>query len=977
MVQIPTEADIARVSARSGRIAPNGPSGGIGQALHGFGQGLVQAAYNLNDLRAQEQADQVNGRSNEVSTSLQRFIDDEEQRYRSAVDKASASGVGFTRQYMEGYQQRANEFAKANFVGLSGNQQTEYLNSLLSTGNSLFAKSDTFEGERKKSFYDLGTNTTLDGIRTRIRSNAAPFEELKKQGLEAINSAPMDDGWKNARRAAWDTDAAESKVQWDFERDPVGTINKLKTPAGGASIASADIPPEGAALLNTIAGTESSGAYDIINGGQRFSDFSRHPKEGQRGSVGVAAGRYQDLPSTWERIQKATGVPDFSPKSQDIGNWWLAQQDYKANTGRDLLTDLRSPDANVKAGIRRALSSTWEGLKSLGDGKFVDQLGKGGDLPYDPAYDGLSYEKREQLLGQAETIYQKRQTDEAAQDKVQQAKTRDTLSLGIETGTIVTPQEILGAGIDNGDKATLLKALRSKQESDGNLAEAVAQFRSGTLSVDPYDDKGRKTVDALYGAVSQAVPEDQKQAATEEIVRQTGVVPKQVLSTLRQGANSQNPADVLSAAQAAQRLSTVDSAALSRREGGTDVQRMADTFRHYVNDLNLAPEEAAKRLADANDPAKQRDRKAIEPASKQFLKDMEKVDLASQFNDSWFAGDPSLGFTPSQELGIKADFLAIAEDQFYQANGDPDLAKARAVEEMKRLYGVTDFGGVKAVVKHPPEMYWPKSSFGTEDRATRITGSGGQGPGNVMGASKAEPSLDYAHRQLQADVAQFAKGSAAPTGTFTGLVEKGNIDLAARPVVKNADGTISTVRSMSFEEDGREVLIPTVSPDGKILGDDEAIKLYRQTGQFLGKFDNPDDADAYAKALHESQAKFYGSGDDIDPSTIQLVTTPETDAMVKRGEMPAYAILYKDKNGAYQTIPGKLWRPDISKASAVNAEKAAADKAEAERKARIVQDVERGKAERVNRPTPTVEEVMTPPTAQDILSGNDPVFGAR
>jgi hypothetical protein len=64
---------------------------------------------------------------------------------------------------------------------------------------------------------------------------------------------------------------------------------------------------------------------------------------------------------------------------------------------------------------------------------------------------------------------------------------------------------------------------------------------------------------------------------------------------------------------------------------------------------------------------------------------------------------------------------------------------------------------------------------------------------------------------------------------------------------------------MAFEEDGKEILIPTVV-NGRVVSDDEAIEHYYETGEYLGKFDTVEEANEYADKLHEEQEKQYTKG---------------------------------------------------------------------------------------------------------------------
>lgn len=107
----------------------------------------------------------------------------------------------------------------------------------------------------------------------------------------------------------------------------------------------------------------------------------------------------------------------------------------------------------------------------------------------------------------------------------------------------------------------------------------------------------------------------------------------------------------------------------------------------------------------------------------------------------------------------------------------------------------------------------------------------------------------------------------------------GNIDLYNRKPYTNDDGSISTVDSFSVNIDGKEVLLPSII-DGRRVTDEEAIAHYMKTGEHLGKFNTPEEADDYAKRLHIQQEDLYTDPEDAYRNGLYRAMPPEMQAYV-------------------------------------------------------------------------------------------------
>jgi muramidase (phage lysozyme) len=148
-----------------------------------------------------------------------------------------------------------------------------------------------------------------------------------------------------------------------------GSSAKASPDYKGDDLAWTDAKPYQKALLNTIAGPESGGRYNVIYGGGKFDDFSKHPGQAVRiqtgpnaGRTSSAAGKYQFLGSTWDDQAGKLGLSDFSPANQDKAAWNLAAETYKGKTGQELDAVLQSGDPAALANVGKVLNPIWTSL---------------------------------------------------------------------------------------------------------------------------------------------------------------------------------------------------------------------------------------------------------------------------------------------------------------------------------------------------------------------------------------------------------------------------------------------------------------------------------------------------------------------------------------------------------------------------------------------------------------------------------------
>lgn len=132
-----------------------------------------------------------------------------------------------------------------------------------------------------------------------------------------------------------------------------------------------------AGLQRAISGAEGTilggqPGYNVMFGGGRFKDFSRHPDKvitSPGGYSSAAAGAYQFLPGTYKGSQQRLGLKDFSPESQNLAMLDLVQARLAPIGGLAAITKAGTLTPQIQA----ALAPEWASFPTMSGKSYYGQ----------------------------------------------------------------------------------------------------------------------------------------------------------------------------------------------------------------------------------------------------------------------------------------------------------------------------------------------------------------------------------------------------------------------------------------------------------------------------------------------------------------------------------------------------------------------------------------------------------------------------
>lgn len=663
--------------------------------------------------------DQKRLREFTLNTDFIQFATDRQTDLAEAQQSMPGGGWEFQKNFMLGMDERFEEWAESR--GLDDQEQAAYRNRFAGLRQNFSGNALQAEFQERERFYTARTAESLDTLKLGIDNNPEGYDNFVAQGEAVIDQSGLTPIAKDERKSQWRREASEAYGLALVQRDASAAMAAL----GGPVTEAGDFTgPTGAAKedfdyfrsqgLSGVAAAAALGVLSWESGGglAGINPNGRNPGDGNDGSDSIGAGQWNG--------PRAVALRSFA---QARGKGWNDKRVQLEFFMHEMKTS--EPEAYRRLMAASTIEQAVEamsyyerpqGWRNGGDPTRVihwnERVARAKHFagtvatetrppnePADPRLAGLSYESTMRLRDAAGRQIQREVQQQQAAAEQEREEQINALELQLLDGDAGV-REIEAAraagwltdATDVGRLTNIVEA-RAKENEDINLFDLMAGTEGTTWN--PIDPAHKDAVEAGFAR-------NPTLQNGENIIRRTGIVPTQMVSSLRGALLSTDPARVQQAATIVSNVMAGNQNAFTPVEGGRDLEEAGVEFNRLVNGLGFTATDAAARIAQANDPAVRERVRLDEPRISAFRRELvQSPPLRAIIND---IEGPGRGRVLSREQtqAVTQDYADLAMDHF-RRSGNADAAQAWARDRIGRLYGRSN----GTFIKYPPERVYP------------------------------------------------------------------------------------------------------------------------------------------------------------------------------------------------------------------------------------------------------------------------------
>lgn len=660
--------------------------GQIGQALMGLGDQISNAAQTYAQDMHQRQQFDTEARWTDWQTEQQAGFD------KAAEGISGTSAAGFTASTVANADNNFKDF----LATVPENDRPRMLAKYAEYKRVVSHNALTTELQTADNWYGVQIKDKLDKFSTGIAQNPDKAKEYIDQGAAFIDASGLPAGVKEQLKKDWAQGAASAKAEGLMASDPQKLHDTLSS--NGNSSPESFITRMTASESSGNPAAENSGHYGLM---QLSADWIK-----QAGDAGA--------------IPKGMTPEQFKADkdAQAKANvWYMGQVDkYIKDRGyadRGYSLDGLRAVAHLGGfgGLDRFVASGGKYNPNDGNTSLSDYYAKFSGTAADPVLANLSYSDTLKFRDQASAQLNQNATAAAAQQRVAHDNMMNTFGIAANSGQMSVEQ--VDALVKNGtltdiDDITKLQGLIHTAEEKRGGVELASTILSAPGEVNRADADVQKAGNAWTT----------RPGATFEdgltFYNRTNYLPDKTSNALFGMTLSTDPNTTKQAgAMLGNMVSRNGTNAFAGSNHADALYKAGSAYNHYTNDLNMTPDDAAKRIARLNDPQFHTDvqDKDVGTFTDKLRKDTSILgNITNAFDTSWFGGEPSAGRTPAQTSQLTQDYIDLASER-YRETGDEALSKAYALDYIKGTDGKPGLYGVSNGVlgKYPVEATVPPS----------------------------------------------------------------------------------------------------------------------------------------------------------------------------------------------------------------------------------------------------------------------------